>query len=142
MINKNLFIFFIFVLINVCIVSKSYADEIIYKGSYINGIVVQTISSEFNNVDDAVKFLITQNFYINNKIVLPKNSVIIGYISELKKAEQGRDGYFAVNYYKVILPSGETLPIKGHLLSESSSNIIGGKLTRRSGYRITKFTCR
>ena len=114
---------------------KADAELIISKGSYINGILVQTVSSEFNNKQDAVKFLVTQDFYINNTVVLPKNSVFVGFVSDLQKAEQGRNGYFSVDFYGIILPTGETIPMKGHLWSSSSSNIFGGELTRRSGYK-------
>ena len=112
-----------------------FAEMVIQKGSYINGVLVQTISSEFNNKQDAVKFLITQDFYINNTVVLPKNTLFVGFVSNLKKAEQGRNGYFSVDFYGIILPTGETIPMKGHLWSNSSSNIFGGELTRRSGYK-------
>ncbi len=135
--NKKFLISFIILFVCLIFNQKVFAEMVIQKGSYINGILVQTVSSEFNNKQDAVKFLVTQNFYINNEIVLPKNSVFVGYISDLKKAEQGRNGYFSIDFYGIILPTGETIPMKGHLWSSSSSNIFGGELTRRSGYKKT-----
>ncbi len=135
MIDKKFLISFIILLYFLTFCQKSFAEMVIQKGSYINGVLVQTISSEYNNPQDAVKFLITQDFYINNTVVLPKNTLFVGFVSNLKKAEQGRNGYFSVDFYGIILPTGETIPMKGHLWSSSSSNIFGGELTRRSGYK-------
>ena len=137
MFNRKIFICLFVFLIGMMITARSFADSYIPKGSFVNGILAQTISSEFNNKQDAVKFLITQDFYSDNTIIIPKNSVFIGYVSDLKKAEQGRNGYFSVDFYGMLLPTGETIPMKGHLFSSSSSNILGGELTRRSGYKKT-----
>lgn len=135
MINKKFLVFLIMFLAFMTFSQKGFSETVLSKGSYINGILVQTISSEFNNKQDAVKFLITQDFYINNTVVLPKNSLFVGFVSDLKKAEQGRNGYFSVDFYGIILPTGETIPMKGHLWSSSSSNYFGGELTRRSGHK-------
>ena len=88
---RKLFLFFLTIMLCLCS-SSAFAlygqydefnvvqDEetvpaIIPKGSFFRGFIGQTVSSEFNNNNDVVKILINSDFILNDKIILPKNSL-------------------------------------------------------------------
>lgn len=110
---------------------------IIPKGSFFRGFIGQTISSEFNNNGDVVKILITSDFSLNDKIILPKNSVFVGTIKNLEKAQQGRNGFFSIDLNSLIFPDNRQFSAKGYLIANNNSRIFGGEFSKRSGYKTT-----
>jgi len=110
---------------------------IIPQGSYFRGFLGQTVSSEFNNTDDIVKILITSDFTIEDRIILPKNSVFLGQIKGLQKAQQGLDGTFAIDIIALFYPDGRQFPVKGYVIAKGNSKIFGGGFSKRTGYKTT-----
>ncbi|MDD3594415.1 MAG: hypothetical protein PHX18_07300 [Candidatus Gastranaerophilales bacterium] len=109
------------------------------KGTFFRVNLMQTISSEFNKSNDEVKAIVLSDFSILDNIIIPQKSVFAGTILDLKKAEQGRDGYFFVDFDRIILPDGNIIEIKAHLYVTSGSKMIGGALSPRIGHKTTMF---
>lgn len=110
-------------------------ELIIPEGSFFRGYIGQTVSSEFNNNGDLVKILITSDFTIKDKVILPKNSIFLGVISGLEKAQQGRDGMFSIDITNILFPDGKTLKAQGYVVSSKKDRVFGGGLSKRSGHK-------
>ena len=108
---------------------------IIPKKTFFRGFIAQTISSEFNNSGDIVKVLITADFTINDTVILPKNSLFIGEIKNLEKAQQGMDGHFEIPINTVVFPNGKKYVAKGYIVSAKNKRIFGGNFSKRSGHK-------
>lgn len=109
----------------------------IQKGSFFRGFISQTVSSEYNNYGDVVKILLNSDYIINNEVLIPKNSYFIGQISNLQKAQRGRDGYFSIDIIRLVFPDGKQFNTKGYIVNSKNSRIFGGKFAKRSGYKTT-----
>jgi len=110
---------------------------VIPKGSFFRGFMGQTVSSEFNNDNDIIKILITSDFILNDKVILPKNAVFIGHVKSLEKAQQGRDGFFSIDIDYLIFPDGRQFESKGYVVSNKGGRVFGGAFSRRSGHKNT-----
>ena len=116
---------------------ESELPPIIPKGSFFRGFMGQTVSSEFNNDNDIVKILIVSDFILNDKVILPKNSVFVGHVKSLEKAQQGRNGLFSIDIDYLIIPDGRQYESKGYLVAKKGARVFGGEFSRRSGHKTT-----
>jgi len=110
---------------------------VIPAGSFFRGILGQTVSSEYVNYQDKIKILIPSDFTIDNYVILPKNSLFIGTISSVGKAQRGMDGYFSIDIIGLMLPDGRQLEAKGFVSFGKNSKIYGGAFSRRAGHKNT-----
>ena len=116
---------------------ESAAPMIIPKGSVFRGFMGQAVSSEFNNNGDIIKILIPSDFIYENKILIPKNTVFIGQVYNLEKAQQGRDGFFSINIIGIVFPDNRQFQLKGYIPSSKTNKVFGGEFSRRSGHKTT-----
>ena len=114
---------------------ENYNPLIIPKGSIFRGLIGQTVSSEYNNNGDIVKILVPSDFIYENRVVVPKNSMFIGQIYALEKAQQGRNGLFSINIIGIIFPDDRKVPLKGYVTSVKNNRVFGGEFSRRSGHK-------
>lgn len=119
------------------IVEKEKINHIIPKNSFFRGIISQTVSSEYNNSGDIVKVLITSDYTLNDKIILPKNSLFFAKITNLNNAQQGRNGYFSIDIIQLVLPDGRIVSASGYIVSAKNNRIFGGEFSKRSRYKTT-----
>ncbi len=112
-------------------------DLVIPKGSFFRGFIGQTVSSEFNNSDDIIKILIPSDFTIEDKVILPKNSLFVGVVKNLQKAQRGMDGYFSIDIIGLVFPDGRQFDVKGYVASNKNNRVFGGAFSRRSGHKTT-----
>ena len=112
-------------------------EMIIPAKSFFRGFMGQTVSSEFNNSGDMVKILIQSDFTIDDKVILPKNSVFVGVVKNLEKAQRGLNGYFSIDIVGLVFPDGRQFNAKGYIVSSKNNRTFGGELTRRAGHKTT-----
>ena len=117
--------------------SENSNTLIIPKGSVFRAFIGQTVSSEFNNNGDMIKFLVPSDFIYENKVIVPKNTIFVGQIYNLEKAQQGRDGLFSINIVGMVFPDGRQFAIKGYVPSKKDNRVFGGDFSRRSGHKTT-----
>lgn len=108
---------------------------VIPAGSFFRGILGQTVSSEYINYEDKIKILIPSDFTIENYIVIPKNSLFIGSISSVGKAQRGLDGYFSIDIIGLVFPDGRQFVAKGYVSFGKNSKLYGGGFSRRAGHK-------
>ena len=116
---------------------ENYQPLIIPKGSIFRGMIGQTVSSEYNNNGDIIKILVPSDFIYENRVVVPKNSMFVGQVYALEKAQQGRNGLFSINVIGIIFPDDRQIPLKGYVTSVKSNKVFGGEFSRRSGHKTT-----
>lgn len=116
---------------------EASVPKIIPKGSVFRGFMGQTVSSEFNNNGDRVKILIPSDFTYENEVLIPKNTLFIGEVLNIEKAQQGRNGLFSVDIVGIVFPDGRSFPIKGYVSSAKNNKVFGGEFSRRSGHKNT-----
>lgn len=116
---------------------NNYQPLIIPKGSIFRGLIGQAVSSEYNNNGDIVKILVMSDFVYEDRVVVPQNSMFIGQVYGLEKAQQGRNGLFSINIIGLVFPDDRQIPLKGAVTSTKSNKVFGGEFSRRSGHKNT-----
>lgn len=119
------------------VTNEEKINLVIPKNSFFRGIISQTVSSEYNNSGDIVKVLISSDYILNDKVILPKNSLFFARIANLNSAQQGRNGYFSIDIIQLVLPDGRIFSASGYVISSKSNRIFGGEFSKRSGHKTT-----
>jgi hypothetical protein len=113
----------------------NYNNYKIQKGVFIKGILLKEVSSEINDLDDKVFLQNPFDIFIEDSIIIPKNSLLVGHISKIDKANTQQDGSLEIAIYKIVFPDRSAHLISAHVWSRNSKGIIGGGLTKRRGSR-------
>ncbi|MCR4881219.1 MAG: hypothetical protein K6A44_04625 [bacterium] len=116
---------------------EEYKPLVIPKGSIFRGLIGQTVSSEFNNNGDIIKIVIPSDFIYEDKVIVPKNSMFIGQIYNLEKAQQGRNGFFSINIIGLVFPDNRQFALQGYIPAAKGNRVFGGEFSRRSGHKST-----
>lgn len=114
-----------------------YQTVTIPKGSIFRGFLGQTVSSEFNNNGDIIKILIPSDFTYDNQIIIPKNTLFLGQVHNLEKAQQGRDGFFSIKIIGITFPDNREYTLNGYVAGTKNSRVFGGEFSKRSGHKTT-----
>ncbi len=93
-------------------------------------ILLQTpLSTAINQLKDPVEGVMDHNLYLNEELILTKNTRFTGYISRLVPPIQGRNGILQVMFKEVTTEDGEKLPIVAHVRTERTDHQWGGEIT-------------
>jgi hypothetical protein len=118
---------------------KNYKTSKIPSGLFIKCILLREISSEVNKEGDIVTLQNPVDICVEGKILIPKNTIFTGRISQLSKAVEGQNGWFRFNIEKAIFPNENNSEIHGelcaHMLTTHPDGIIGGEFSPRTKYR-------
>ena len=104
-------------------------------GSFYSAMLGETVSSEFNNNGDVIKILVSSDYTIANKVLIPKYSIFVGVVTNLEKAQRGQDGYFSIDVIGLVFPDGRKFDVKGYIPSSKDNRVFGGNFARRSGHK-------
>lgn len=127
-------VFSLFLGANCAQVSDIQLDMRKYDGIQIpSGVIIpvlnmQEISTETCPVNYKVKFVSTNDLYIEDTNVIPENTEFYGYIEKINEPIIGTNASMKVKVTKLVLPDGYEMPIKAYLYT-SNDNLIGGELT-------------
>jgi hypothetical protein len=93
-------------------------------------ILLQTpLSTAINQVQDPVEGVMDHNLYLNEELILNKNTRFNGYIAQLEPPIPGRTGILQVIFNEIVTEDGEKLPIVAHVRTERTDHKWGGELT-------------
>ena len=93
-------------------------------------VLLQTpVNTASNNPGDPLDAVVFQDMYLNNQLVLPRNTRVKGVISVLEKPIQGRNAILAFKFVELELPNGEILPFSAKVKTERPDYTWGGELT-------------
>lgn len=110
------------------------------SGMFLRVVLQQQISTSTNNLGDEVTAILPNNFYMENIICLPYNSILEGKIVELELPKKGRNGLMRVHFTKIIFPAGQEFLFDSDLW-HNGKNIIGGEPSQLSEMRQVPFFC-
>lgn len=107
---------------------RDYDAIEIPAGSFFSVESAQEISTQYCSEGYKVRFLATNDFYVNDTKIVPESTVFTGYVENVHDPIVGTNASFKVRITKMILPDGFEIPVKGYIYT-SNENIIGGELT-------------
>lgn len=110
---------------------RDYDGVIVPAGVVIPVINMQEISTQTCPVGYKVKFVATNDLYIDEVNVIPENSEFYGYIEKINEPIVGTNASMKIKITKLILADGFEMPIRGYIYS-TNDNLIGGELTAPS----------
>ena len=112
---------------------KGYDGPYIPSGSYIPVMNTAEISTAFSDTNSIVKFIGTNDFYINDVNVLPRGTEFYGYIEKVNEPVIGTNGSMIIKMVKMHYSDGFEQLISGYIYSPNN-NLIGGELTSPASY--------
>lgn len=139
---KRLFILAVFILSlsvsGMCFAAENtdlrdYDGIEIPKGTFISVMNTQEISTAYCDEGMQVKFLATNDLYLYEINIIPRDTEFYGYIEKINEPVVGTNGSLVIKINKLKLSDGFEMPISGYIYT-SNNNIIGGELTRPACY--------
>lgn len=125
---------------SVCAAFAKSTDELrdydgieIPKGSFVPVISVQEISTAYFDEGSKVKFISTNDLYLFDVNVIPKDSEFDGYVEKLNEPITGTNASMVIKVTKLRLPDGFEIPVNAYVYT-SNGNLIGGEMTGPSSY--------
>lgn len=113
---------------NIQLEMRGYDDIILPEGSFIPVINTQEISTETCPEGYKVKFIATNDLFMYETNIIPRNTEFYGYIEKINEPIVGTNASMKVKITKIIMKDGFEIPIRGYLYT-SNGNLIGGELT-------------
>jgi hypothetical protein len=97
------------------------------------------LSTLTNQVNDVITARLQQNIWVNQQLVLPKNTRLIGNISTLNPPLSGRNALIALAFTEALLPNGDRLPLQTKLITPNKEGVLGGEPTEPETYRLVRY---
>ena len=103
-------------------------------GTFIGVESAQEISTQYCPEGYKVRFITTNDYYVDDTNVVPVNTSFFGYVEDVHDPVVGTNGSFKVKISKMVLPDGYEIPVDAYIYS-SNNNMIGGELTAPAAWR-------
>ncbi len=113
---------------NIQLEMRNYDEIILPEGTFIPVINTQEISTETCPVGYKVKFIATNDLFMYETNIIPRNTEFYGYIEKINEPVVGTNASMKVKITKIVMKDGFEIPIRGYLYT-SNGNLIGGELT-------------
>lgn len=107
---------------------RDYDEIVLPEGTFIPVLTTQEISTETCPEGYKVKFIATNDLFMYETNIIPRNTEFFGYIEKINEPVIGTNASMRVKITKLIMPDGFEIPVRGYLYS-SNDNLLGGELT-------------
>lgn len=107
---------------------RSYDGVEVPAGTFIPVESAQEISTQYCQDGYKVRFVSTNDLYMHDTNIIPKNTAFLGYVEEVHDPVVGTNASMKVRITKMVLADGFEIAVKGYLYT-SNNNLIGGELT-------------
>jgi len=107
---------------------RNYDAITLPAGTFIPVLSTQEISTETCPEGFKVKFIATNDLFMYETNIIPRNTEFFGYIEKINEPIVGTNASMKIKITKLLIPDGFEIPIKGYLYT-SNDNLIGGELT-------------
>ncbi len=107
---------------------REYDEIILPVGSFIPVITTQEISTETCPEGYKLKFIATNDLFMYETNIIPRNTEFFGYIEKINEPVVGTNASMKIKITKILMPDGFEIPMKGYIYT-SNDNLIGGELT-------------
>ena len=112
---------------------RDYEGIEIPKGSFIPVISTQEISTAYCDEGAKLKFISTNDLYLWETNIIPKNTEFYGYIEKINEPIIGTNASMIIKINKLKLIDGFEMPVQAYIYT-SNNNIIGGEMTAPANY--------
>jgi len=112
---------------------RDYDGIEIPTGSFIPVISEQEISTAYCDEGTKVKFIATNDLYIYETNIIPKDTEFYGYVEKINEPIVGTNASMVIKINKLKLIDGFEIPIHAYIYT-SNKNIIGGEMTAPASY--------
>lgn len=113
---------------NVQLEVRGYDEITLPEGTFIPVLNAQEISTETCPEGYKVKFIATNDLFMYETNIIPRNTEFYGYIEKINEPVVGTNAAMRVKITKLVMADGFEIPIRAYLYS-SNGNLIGGELT-------------
>ncbi len=112
---------------------KDYRPIKIAKGSFLKAISQRDISTSTVKVGDVEYFINPADVYVGTSNIIPKNSVYLGEVQEVREAVEGINAAMKIKIYKVVTPNKNEYLLDANVYWKGSVTI-GGDLAAVAYY--------
>lgn len=107
---------------------RGYDEITLPQGTFIPVLNTQEISTETCPEGYKVKFIATNDLYMYETNIIPRDTEFYGSIEKINEPVIGTNASMRIKITKLVMKDGFEIPIKGYIYS-SNGNLIGGELT-------------
>ena len=107
---------------------RGYDDITLPEGTFIPVMTTQEISTQTCPEGYKVKFIATNDLFMYETNIIPRNTEFFGYIEKINEPVIGTNSSMKIKITKMVMSDGFEIPVKGYLYT-SNDNLIGGELT-------------
>lgn len=112
---------------------RDYDGVEIPKGTFIQVVNTQEISTAYSDEGTPVRFVSTNDLFLYETNIIPKNTEFFGIIEKINEPIIGTNGSMVIKINKLKLSDGFEMPLNAYIYS-SNGNVIGGELTKPAKY--------
>ena len=112
---------------------RDYSEITIPQGTFIPVMNTQEISTQTCSEGYKVKFIATNDLYMHDTNIIPKDTEFYGYIEKINAPVIGTNAAMKIRISKMIYSDGYETPIKGYLYT-SNNNLFGGEISEPVKY--------
>lgn len=113
---------------NVQLELRDYSEIEVPAGTFIPVMAMAEISTAVCNEGYKVRFITTNDLYIKESNVIPKDTYIYGYIEELHEPVVGTNASMRIKLTRMVYADGCEIPMQGYVYT-SNGNLIGGGIS-------------
>lgn len=118
---------------NVQLDLRGYDTIQIPEGTFIPVMNAQEISTQYCSEGYKVSFVVTNDLYMYDTNIVPKETVINGYIEKINDPVIGTNAAMKIRVSSMVYPDGVEVPIKGYLYN-ANNNTFGGEMSEPVKY--------
>ena len=97
------------------------------EGQVLRAIVTTPLSSNCLSLGQNVTMVLGEDFYYNNKLVAPVDSVVFGSVIKVSKASKNSDGELLLRFTRITTPYGIQVPISAIIKNSSKIGNLSGE---------------
>lgn len=112
---------------------RGYQGIEVPEGTFIPVMNAQEISTQYCSEGYKVKFISTNDLYMHDTNIIPKETVFYGYIEKINDPVVGTNASMKIRVSKMVYPDGFEVPVKGYLYN-ANNNVFGGGLSEPESY--------
>lgn len=118
---------------NVQLDIRDYDGIEVPAGTFIPVMSLQEISTQYCSEGYKVKFVATNDMFMHDTIIVPKDTEFYGYVEDLHDPVVGTNASMKIKINKMVYADGFEVPVKGYLYT-SNNNIYGGGISEPVKY--------
>ena len=118
---------------NIQLPIRDYDGIELPAGTFIPVLSAHDISTQYCPEGYKVEFISTNDLFLHETNIVPKNTLFFGYIEKINEPVVGTHASMKIKITKLVLSDSFEIPIHGYIYT-SNGNLIGGGLTAPEKY--------